>query len=163
VPDVRRAIRAIDPELALADVRTMEEIVDDARRQQRLSAVLISGFSIGALLLAAMGLFGIVSATVNRRRHEIAVRLALGADHGRVLRLVVKEGAGLVLLGMALGVPGIYLAGKAIAGVLFGVSPFDAATLTAVAAGLVLVSLAACYIPARRVAGIDPARAFRDG
>jgi putative ABC transport system permease protein len=162
VPDVRAAIHRVDPELAVADVRPMQEIVDNALRQQRLSAVLVGGFSVGALLLAAMGLFGIVSNAVNRRRHEIAVRLALGADHRRVVRLLVREGASLVLLGALLGIPGVYLVGRAIAGALVGVSPFDAATLTAVAAGLAIVALVSCYVPARRVAGIEPARAFRE-
>jgi putative ABC transport system permease protein len=140
----------------------MDQIVDESVRQQRLSAVLITGFSLGALLLAAMGLFGVVSGAVSRRRHELAVRLALGAGHGQILRLVVREGAVLILLGVVVGLPGIYLAGRAIAGALVGVSPFDAPTLAAVASGLALVALAACYIPARRVAGIDPARAFRE-
>ena len=96
VPDVRASIRRIDPRLAVADVRTMGEVVDAALRQQRLSAVLIAGFALGALLLAAMGLFGVVAGSVTRRRHELAVRLAVGADHGRVLRLVLREGAALV-------------------------------------------------------------------
>ncbi len=124
--------------------------------------MLIAGFSLGALLLAAMGLFGVVAGAVNRRRHEIAVRLALGAGHGRVLRLVLGEGAVLVLVGLAVGVPGIYFAGRILRGVLVGVSPFDPATLGAVAAGLVAVALVACYVPARRVATIEPAQAFRD-
>ena len=162
VPEVRAAIHHVDPELALADVRPMQDIVDDALRQQRISAVLIGGFSVGALLLATMGLFGIVSGSVNRRRHEIAVRLALGASHQQVLRLVAREGASLVLLGGLLGIPGVYLVGRAIAGALVGVSPFDAKTLAAVAGGLAAVALLACYLPARRVSGIEPARAFRE-
>src|SRR5690606_745274 len=80
VPEARAVVRAIDPQLALADVRTLDEVVGESLRQQRISAVLISGFSLGALLLAAMGLFGIVAGSVARRRHELAVRLALGAD-----------------------------------------------------------------------------------
>jgi ABC-type antimicrobial peptide transport system permease subunit len=98
---------------------------------------------------------------VSRRRHELAVRLALGARHGQVLGLVLGEGAQLVVLGVVLGVPGIWLAGRAIAGTLVGVSPFDPLTLVAVALGLALVAIAACYLPARRVAGIEPARSLR--
>jgi putative ABC transport system permease protein len=162
VPDVRAAVNRVDPSLALSEVQSMRQVVDDSLRQQRLSAVLIAGFSLGALLLAAMGLFGIVSGSVSRRRHEIAVRLALGADHGRVIRLVIREGAMLIFLGVLLGAPGIYLAGRAIAGALVGVSPFDAVTLGAVGGGLVLVALGSCYLPARRVAGIEPARALRE-
>ncbi|HSA57524.1 MAG TPA: ADOP family duplicated permease [Gemmatimonadaceae bacterium] len=161
MPEVNAAIRRIDPELAIADVHPMEAVVGESLREQRLSAVLIGGFALGALLLAAMGLFGVVSGAVTRRRHELAIRLALGADHGRILRLVVGEGALLIALGLVIGAPGVYLAGKAIRGVLVGVSPFDPLTLVVVAAGLTLVALAACYIPARRVAGIEPARSLR--
>jgi putative ABC transport system permease protein len=161
IRDVRTAVRRVDPQLPIADVRTMAEIVDDALRQQHVTAVLIGGFSLGALLLAAMGLFGVVSAAVTRRRHEIAVRLALGAQHGRVLRLVMGEGARLILLGVLIGVPATYFAGRAIAGILVGVRPSDPVTLTGVALGLSAVALAACYLPARRVLGIEPGRSLR--
>lgn len=161
--EAREAIRRIDPQLAVADVRPMDAIVSDALRQSRVSAVLLAGFSLGALLLAAMGLYGVVAGSVNRRRHELAVRLALGADQGGVLRLVLREGALLVLLGLLVGAPGIYAAGRAIRGVLVGVSPFDPPTLAAVAAGLAAVAMVACYIPARRVTGIDPAGSLREG
>jgi putative ABC transport system permease protein len=161
IPEARQAIRRIDSRVALADVKTMEEIVGDALRQQRLSAVLVAGFALGALLLAAVGLFGVVSGSVTRRRHELAVRLALGADPGRVVRLVVGEGAQLIVLGVLIGAPGIYIASGLIRGVLVGVSPLDPLTLAAVSAGLGLVALTACYVPARRVLGIDPARSLR--
>ncbi|AHG89752.1 permease [Gemmatirosa kalamazoonensis] len=162
VPDVRAAVHRVDAQLAIADVRPMQRVVDDALRQQRLSATLIAGFSLGALLLAAMGLFGVVAGAVSRRHHELAVRLALGAGERRVLWLVVREGTTLLVLGLLVGVPGIWLAGTALRGALVGVSPFDPLTLGAVAAGLGVVALAACYVPARRVAGIAPARALRD-
>ena len=161
VPEVRAAIRQIDPQLAVADIRSMGQVVAESLRQQRLSAVLLTGFSLGALLLAAMALFGVVSGSVTRRRHEIAVRLALGADHGRLIRLVLREGALLILLGLLLGAPGSYLSGQTLRGVLVGVSPFDPLTLGAVACGLTLMALAACYIPARQVVGIDPARSLQ--
>lgn len=163
VPEVREVVHRLDPQLAVAEVRTMDEIVDETLRQPRVSAVLLAGFSLGALLLAAMGLYGVVAGSVNRRRHEMAVRLALGAEQRRVVRLVLREGAVLVALGLLVGAPGIYLAGHAIAGVLVGVSPFDPLTLGAVASGLAAVALFACWVPARRVAGIDPARSLREG
>jgi len=97
---------------------------------------------------------------VARRRHEMAVRLALGADQGRVLRLVLGEGARLVALGVAIGVPGVYATGRVIGGVLVGVSPFDPLTLAAVAAGLAVVAGVACYVPARRAARIEPAQSL---
>ncbi len=161
IPEVRAVIRRINPQLAIAEVRTMEEIVGDALRQQRMSAVLIAGFALGALLLAAMGLFGVVSGSVTRRRHELAVRMALGAEHGRLVRLVLREGVLLVGLGVLIGVPGIYAAGRLLRGLLVGVSPSDPATLLTVALGLMLVAVVACYIPARRVLGIQPAQALR--
>jgi putative ABC transport system permease protein len=108
-----------------------------------------------------LGLFGVVSSSVTRRRHEMAVRLALGADHGRVLRLVLGEGALLVGIGVLIGVPGIYAAGGFMRGLLVGVSPLDPLTLVAVSAGLGLVTMIACYVPARRVLGIDPAQSLR--
>jgi putative ABC transport system permease protein len=161
IPDVRAAVRNVDARLALANVKTMDEIVQDSLRQQRLSAMLIAGFAFGALLLAAMGLFGVVSGSVTRRRHELAVRLALGANQRRILGLVFGEGATLVGLGLLIGVPGIYFAGGLIRGVLVGVSPLDPLTLVTVAAGLMLVAMVACFFPARRALRIDPARSLR--
>jgi putative ABC transport system permease protein len=161
VPEVRAAIRQIDPRLALADVRTMDEVVGDAVRRQRLSAVLISGFAAGALMLAAMGLFGIVSGSVTRRRHELALRLAVGADYGRLVRLVLGEGAALVVVGVLIGLPGIYIASGLLRGVLVGVSPLDPLTLGSVALGLGVVTMIACYVPARRVLRFDPAQSLR--
>ena len=161
VPDVRAAIRNVDSRLAIMGVQPMDTIVRDALRQQRISAVLIAGFAFGALLLAAMGLFGVVSGSVTRRRHELAVRLALGANQRRILGLVFGEGVKLVTLGILIGVPGVDLAGGLIRGVLVGVSPLDPLTLVSVAAGLLLVAMIACYFPAQRALRIDPARSLR--
>jgi len=163
IPQVRAAVRQVDTRVAVGDLKTMDEIVDGGLRQQRTSAALIAAFALGALLLAAMGLFGVVSGSVTRRRHELAVRLALGADHGRVLRLVLGEGALLVGIGVLIGVPGIYAAGGVIGGVLVGISPSDPLTLLVVALGLGLVTMVACYVPARRVLVIDPAQVLRQG
>lgn len=155
-PEVRAAISRVDPRLPVADLRSMDQIVDESLRQQRVSAVLIAAFALGALLLAGMGLYGIVAGVVMRRRHEIAVRLALGAERVEVVRLVVREGMVLVLLGIVAGVPGVWAAVRLIAAMLVGIPRFDPLTLAAVAACLALVALAACYLPARRVARIEP-------
>ena len=161
-PDVRATVRHVDPRVAVGDERTLEDIVGDVLRQQRTSAILIAAFAIGALLLAAMGLFGVVAGSVMRRRHELAVRLALGADHWRVLRLVVGEGALLVAIGMLIGIPGVYAAGRLLRGLLVGVSPGDTVTLVGVAFGLALVTLVTCYVPARRVLAIELGRLLRE-
>jgi putative ABC transport system permease protein len=159
--DARAAVRQLDSRLAVADIKPMEAIVNDAVRQQRISAVLIAGFALGALLLAAMGVFGVVSGSVTRRRHEFAVRLALGADHRGVLRLVLGEGARLLAIGLLIGAPGVYLAAGLLRGMLIGISPLDPATIALVAAGLAVVALAACYVPARRVLRLEPAQSLR--
>jgi len=161
IPDVRQAIRRIDPRLVAAEIRPMEELVGHSLRRQHISAVLLSAFALGALLLAAMGLYGVVAGAVMRRRHELALRLAVGADHRALLRLVLREGASLVMAGVLMGAPGIYFAGRLIRGVLLGVTPLDPLTLTSVAVGLGLVTMLACYVPARRVLGIDPAQLLR--
>jgi putative ABC transport system permease protein len=159
--EIGRALRTRDPELAISEAQPLAALVSDAVREQRMSATLIGGFALGALLLAAMGLFGVVAGSVTRRRHELAIRLALGADHRRVLRTVIGEGALLTGLGLLLGVPGIYVTGQIVRGVLVGVSPFDPVTLGAVSAGLATVALLACYLPARRVLKIAPAQSLR--
>jgi putative ABC transport system permease protein len=159
--DMPRIVRQVDPRIPISGVKTMDEIVEAAMRQPRISAVLIAGFAVGALLLVAMGLFGMVAGAVSQRRSELAVRLALGATHYRVLRLVMGEGALLVAVGMMIAVPGVYAAGRFIRGVLIGVSPLDPASLLAAAGGLALVTLVACYVPARRVLGINPSPLLR--
>jgi putative ABC transport system permease protein len=162
VPEIRRVIRQIDPRIPVSSVQTMDEIVTDALRQQRISAVLIGGFALGALLLVAMGLFGMISGSVVRRQGELAIRLALGASHQRLLRLALGEGALLVVIGMVIAIPGVYAAGGLVRGLLIDVSPWDPLTLSAVALGLMLVTTAACYVPARRVLRIDPAPLLRN-
>jgi putative ABC transport system permease protein len=161
IPMARAALRHLEPRVAMGDVRTMTQIVADKLRQPRTSAVVIVAFALGALLLAAMGLFGVVSNAVTRRRHEMAVRLALGANHDRILRLVLGEGALLVGIGVLLGIPGLYAASGLIRGVLVGISPSDPLTLASVAVAMGLVTMGACYVPARRVLGIDPAQSLR--
>jgi putative ABC transport system permease protein len=161
LPEVGAAVRRIDPRVSVGDPRAMDDIVDASLSPQAIGGTLISAFAVGALLLAAMGLFGVVSGSVTRRRHELAVRLALGADHGHVLRIVLKEGALLVIAGLLIGAPGIYMASRLIRGLLVGVSHSDPLTLLAAALGLLLVTMAACYLPARRALRIDPAQLLR--
>jgi predicted permease len=158
---VARTVRQVDARIPVSNVRTMDEIVEATLRQPRISAVLIAGLAVGALLLVAMGVFGLVAGAVSQRRSELAVRLALGATPYGVLRLVLGEGALLVGAGMLLAVPGVYLAGRFVRGLLVGVTPLDPLSLLAAAAGLAMVTLVACYVPARRVLGIDPSPLLR--
>ena len=148
-PEVRAAIHRLEPRIPVGDPRAMDDIVDLSLSPQSIGAALVGALAVGGLLLAAMGLFGVVSAAVTRRRHELAVRLALGAEQGDALRLVLKEGALLVAIGLVIGAPGIFIANRLVERLVVGVSPFDPLTLMAAAAGLLLVALTACYVPAR--------------
>jgi putative ABC transport system permease protein len=124
---------------------------------------MIAGLALGALLLVAMGLFGMISCSVARRGGELAVRMALGATHGSVIRLVVGEDAWLITFGLIIGFPEIYTSSEGLKGFLIGVSPFDVPTLAGSAFGLVAIALLACYLAARRVIAIEPCRLLRDG
>jgi putative ABC transport system permease protein len=161
IPDVRGAIRTIERRVPVSQMRPLDEIVAEARSRERISAALIAGLAIGALLLAAMGLFGMITGSVTRRRGELAVRLALGATYAHVLRLVVGEGVLLVGTGVLIGLPGIYATGDVIRGLLIDVSPWDPPTLLVVTTGFAMVTIAACYVPARRVLRLDPAPLLR--
>ena len=161
IQDARGVIRRIEPRIPVSKMMTMDEIVADQRSRERISAVVIAGLALGALLLVAVGLFAVISGSVTRRRGELAVRLALGATHGRVMRLLLSEGALLVCIGLVMGMPGVYAVGSMVRGLLIDISPWDRPTLAAAALGLALVAMAACYVPARRVLRIDPAPLLR--
>jgi putative ABC transport system permease protein len=161
LPEVQSALRRIDPRVPVGNAQSMDDIVQASLSPQAIGGTLISAFAVGALLLSAMGLFGVISGSVTQRRHELAVRLALGADHRHALRLVLKEGALLVVAGLLIGAPGIYIANRLIRGLLVSVSPSDPLSLLVAALGLLLVTMAACYVPARRALRIDPAQLLR--
>jgi putative ABC transport system permease protein len=158
LPEVTSAVRRVDPRVPVGDPRSMDDIVQASRSPQAIGASLVGAFAVGALLLTAMGLFGVVAGSVTRRRHELAIRLAVGADHPRILRLVLVEGVLLVSAGLLIGAPGIYFGYRVIRGLLVGVSPYDPLALLAAALGLLTVAMAACYVPARRVLKLDPAQ-----
>ncbi len=160
-PDVEAALLRLDTRIPVGEPRAMEDIVKASRSPQAIGGALIGAFAAGALLLVAMGLFGVVSGSVTRRRHELAVRMALGADYSRVLRLVLGEGALLVVAGLLIGAPGIFMATGLVRGLLVGVSPTDPLTLLAAALGLLVVTMVTCYVPARRALRIEPAQLLR--
>jgi putative ABC transport system permease protein len=160
-PALRAAVWAIDPNLPVDPLRPMRDFVTDAAAQPRFNALLLTLFAAAALLLAAIGIYGVMSYSVAQRTREIGVRIALGAERGRVVRQVVGQGGAVAALGVALGVPGALAAGRLLAASFVGVTPVDAALLAGVAATLLLVAVSAAWAPAWRASRVDPATALR--
>ena len=158
---VRAQVLALDRDQPVYRVMTMNESVSYSVAPQRIGGTLMGTFAGFALVLAAMGLFGVIAYTVSERTREIGIRMALGAKAGEVCRMVVGQGMTLALIGLLLGLPLAFLIGRAIAGLLYGVAPNDVATFAGVSAILAGVALAACYVPARRAMRVDPAVALR--
>ncbi len=154
-------VQSMDPDLPLGTPRTMEQIMDRSLSQDRFTAGLFAGFAAIALLLAAVGIYGVMSFAVAQRTHEIGLRMALGANQGSVLALILKEGMILAGVGLALGLFGAYGVGKVMHGLLYNVAVFDFAAFGAVAAALLLAGLLACFIPAHRATLVDPMQALR--
>jgi putative ABC transport system permease protein len=142
-------------------VQTIGEVMSAATRSDRFTTVLLASFSVLALLLAAVGTYGVIAFGVSERTREIGVRIALGAETSGVLAMVLREG--IVLMGVALPVAmlGIWFASRGIRGLLYGVSPVDPPTVIAAVGTLFVATLLACYIPARRAASVDPLIAIR--
>lgn len=158
---LRQAIRAIDPELPLQRVRTMDAVVSDAVAVRRFQMLLTSAFAGAGLLIACLGIYAVIAGAVQRRQSELAVRVALGATSGAVTTLVVSQGLRPVLWGLLAGLVAAAASAQAIASLLFGVSPFDPAVYAAVAAIVLTVSVAACLQPASRAARTSPLLALR--
>jgi putative ABC transport system permease protein len=158
---VQRQIAALDPALAAGDVLTSERLLAKTTAPSRLTTGMLAVFALLALLIAAIGIYGVISFGVAQRTHEIGVRVALGARRTNVLYLIVGQGAALALAGIVLGLAGALALARALAGLLYGVSPTDPLILTAAAALLAVAALLASYLPARRAAGVDPVLALR--
>jgi putative ABC transport system permease protein len=158
---VRKIILGLDPEQPIAEVRTMEEIVRETFARQRFSAVLLTGFSIASLLLAAVGVYGVLACSVSARAREIGVRVALGARPGNIILLIVGGGARPVIGGALAGLSGAFALSGMLKTLLFGVAPRDPATFIVAPAILVGIALLAAFLPARRAARIDPMEALR--
>jgi putative ABC transport system permease protein len=158
---VREQVRALDKDEAISAVRTMDDLVEEQVGQRRLLVVLLGSFAGVALLLALIGIYGVIAYSVAQRTREMGIRRALGAQQGDILRLVVSQGFRLALAGVAVGVAGAYGLTRLMESLLFHVSATDPATFVGVALVFVLVALAACYIPARRATRIDPMAALR--
>jgi len=156
VEDVKKQIWSVDSQIPVSDVHPMDELIAVSLAQQRFNMLLLGLFAALALILAAVGIYGAMSYSVNQRRHEIGIRTALGAQGWDVLRLVLKDGAKIALFGIIFGIAGALALTRLMASLLFEVKPTDPATFAAVAILLALVALAACYIPARRAMRVDP-------
>ncbi len=161
LPTLRSTIAAIDPALPLFNVTTLEQALDRTLMPRRLTSGLLAGFAGAAVLLAAIGIYGVMSLNVNGRLREFGVRLALGAAPANVLRMVLGAGTRLALIGIAVGSLAAYLVTPLLRDLLFQVPPRDVLTMTVVALSLGVVALLACYVPARRAMRADPTEALR--
>jgi len=156
-----RIVRKIVPNDPIENVLTISQIKDQSVAPRRLNAVLVSSFGVLAVIIAAVGIAGVLAFSVSARTNEIGIRMSLGADSARVQRMILGEGGTLLLYGLFLGVAGALIGTRLIRGLLFGVAPNDPATLVGVAVMMVVVGIAACWLPAVRAARIDPAVAIR--
>lgn len=161
IPAVRNTIAGLDNNIPLYNINTMEQRLADSIARNRLSALLMTSFAVVGLALAAIGIFGLMSHSVAQRTQEIGLRMALGAGRGDVLKLVIGQGMTLVGIGLAIGLVGAFLLKPILAQLVFAVSATDPWTYVAVIAGLALIALLACYLPARKAMKVDPTVALR--
>jgi putative ABC transport system permease protein len=159
---VAAAVQSVDPNLPLAHPETMDQFLTEISAGDRFSALLLGGFAAIALILAALGIYGVMSFAVAQRTHEIGLRMALGAGQNRVMRLIVQEGMILASAGLALGLGGAVLVGRAMRGMWYQVGTIDLSAFSTVAILLLASALLACYVPARRATHVDPMRALRE-
>jgi putative ABC transport system permease protein len=159
--EVREQIQAVDPTLPVFGEQALKEIVSSSLAERRFSMQMIGLFALIALLLAGLGIYGVISYMVNERRHEIGIRLALGAQPRNILAIIFRQGLGMALAGSVIGLAGALVVSRLLAGVLYGVRPADPLTFAGVALLLIGVALFACYIPARRAMAVDPIVALR--
>jgi putative ABC transport system permease protein len=161
IPSVRRALQELGSNLPYPELKTMEDVLRPQLQPRRLGAAMFGVFGLLALVLAAVGLYGVVSYAVAQRTHEVGIRMALGAQSRHVVRLVVRQGAVLTLLGLAIGIAGALGAARLITHLLFGVSATDPVTFAGVCVVLAAVAALASYLPARRATRVDPIIALR--
>jgi predicted permease len=156
-----RVVRGIAPAAPIENVMTVAQIKDQSVSPRRLNAVLVSSFGLLAVIIAAVGIAGVLAFSVSARTNEIGIRMSLGADSGRVQRMILREGGVLLAIGLVLGVVGAFLAARVIQGLLFGVAPYDPTTFIGVTVMMAAIGIGACWLPALRAARIDPATSMR--
>ncbi len=158
---IAAAVHSVDPQIALATPRTMDQVRDEVLANDRFTVILFASFAVVALLLAALGIYGVMAFSVAQRSHEIALRMALGATRNRVVGMVVREGVLLACIGSAFGLIGAYFVGRAMRSMLFGVGAMDFGAFGAVGLVLLAAAVLACYLPARRAASVHPMQVLR--
>ena len=158
---VRNEVLAVDAAMPVSDLHPIQEVLTDSIARQRFNMLLLGNFAAVAPLLAAVGIYGVISYSVGQRSHEIGIRMALGARREEVLKLVVGRGLKLTLIGVAIGIAGALALTRLLSSLLYGVKPTDPPTFIAVSLILTALALAACYIPARRAMKVDPMVALR--
>jgi len=161
VEAARAAVRTGDPDLPLQDVQSMEEMLYTSVSEQRFNGFLVAAFAALGLGLALLGTYGVLAQSVQRRTQEMGIRMALGAEPASILRLVLRKGLGLALMGIAIGLAGSLALTRFLKSLLYEVSPTDPATFVVISALVLLASGVACYIPARRATRVDPLDALR--
>ena len=161
MPRLRDEVRRIDPNLVVADMRTLDEQIDTRMSNERMLSFLSIGFAVLATILAVVGVHGVLLFQIARRTREIGVRMALGADSGSIRRMVLGEGAAVIAAGVGVGLAAALVATRFLQTLLFEIRPGDPLTLLFVSTLLSIVGLAACYLPARRATRIDPLAALR--
>jgi ABC-type antimicrobial peptide transport system permease subunit len=160
-PLVRRVIREVDPQLALFGVEPLDETISGTLAQRRYTMLVLAAFALAALVLAGIGVHGVLSYALAQRTREFGVRVALGAEPRRVYGLVLRDGARMIALGVTLGIVGALALSQSMRALLFGVAPRDPATFAGVAVVLVAVAFVASWLPARRASRVDPMLALR--
>jgi putative ABC transport system permease protein len=160
-PSIEQAIHSIDKDLPVYSIWTVDQLLGNSLAQRRLTLVLLASLAVLALMLAAVGIYGVISNAVRQRTHELGIRIALGAQARDVMALILGQGLRMTLIGIGLGLIAAYALTRWMESLLFGVSPADAVTFAVITVVLLLVAMLACWIPSRRATKVDPMTALR--